>query len=201
MKYDIQSVETIYNGTYFRSRLEATWAVFFERCKWSWEYEPMDLNGWFPDFAIKNNFGDKKDILVEVKPYDLSIVDIGNINDEIKKDLEKISLALGHGKEMLFLGRCPYKTRESHWYEHMCLGLLVRSCEFGIYEVDHAVMNFLPNRGFDVCDELCSYTMRMSGEYDGNQWPAPANTVNIYWGLAKKITQHRHCKKQHGGRR
>lgn len=64
----IKSIPTTYNGINFRSRLEATWAAFFDLIGWNWEYEPFDMNGWIPDFLIK---GCIKDILVEVKPIDL----------------------------------------------------------------------------------------------------------------------------------
>lgn len=65
MKNKFASIPTTYKGIDFRSRLEARWAVLFDLFKWEWEYEPIDLNGWTPDFKIKGN----EDILVEVKPY------------------------------------------------------------------------------------------------------------------------------------
>jgi hypothetical protein len=35
--------------------------------KWSWDYEPIDLNGWIPDFVV----GDfATGAYVEVKPID-----------------------------------------------------------------------------------------------------------------------------------
>ena len=49
----------------FRSRLEAQWAYMFEEFKWKWEYEPIDLLGYIPDFII--DFPKHK-ILVEIKP-------------------------------------------------------------------------------------------------------------------------------------
>ena len=52
MKYDIRAKPTTYNGRLFRSRLEARWAAYFDLLGWAWEYEPFDLNGWSPDFAI-----------------------------------------------------------------------------------------------------------------------------------------------------
>lgn len=58
------AIETVYRNFTFRSRLEAKWAVFFDLCGWSWSYEPKDLNGWIPDFAIG-----ERARLVEVKPY------------------------------------------------------------------------------------------------------------------------------------
>ena len=33
-------IPTKYNGYTFRSRLEARWAMFFDRLKLKWEYEP-----------------------------------------------------------------------------------------------------------------------------------------------------------------
>jgi hypothetical protein len=52
--YDrIPAKPTMYNGRLYRSRLECRWAAFFDLLGWKYEYEPMDLNGWSPDFAIK----------------------------------------------------------------------------------------------------------------------------------------------------
>lgn len=44
---------TMYKGVQFRSRLEATWAAFFDLAGWKWEYEPVDLEGWSPDFYVE----------------------------------------------------------------------------------------------------------------------------------------------------
>lgn len=68
--YTIAAHPTVYRGITFRSRLEAKWAAFFDAAKWKWEYEPLDLNGWVPDFVL---FGERwdvpnKQIFVEIKP-------------------------------------------------------------------------------------------------------------------------------------
>lgn len=73
--YNIKAHPTIYSGVNFRSRLEATWAAFFDLIKWNWEYEPYDLNGWTPDFLVTipcnhSECGRNHKILIEVKPYD-----------------------------------------------------------------------------------------------------------------------------------
>jgi hypothetical protein len=47
-----------------RSRLEARWAAFFDARGWQWDYEPIDLDGYIPDFIISF----KRPVLVEVKP-------------------------------------------------------------------------------------------------------------------------------------
>jgi hypothetical protein len=54
MNYTIKAHPTEYKGVMFRSRLEARWAAFFdlEKRNWMWEYEPVDLEGWTPDFRF-----------------------------------------------------------------------------------------------------------------------------------------------------
>jgi hypothetical protein len=36
-----------------RSRAEARWAAFFDEWDWKWQYEPLDLDGYIPDFLIQ----------------------------------------------------------------------------------------------------------------------------------------------------
>jgi hypothetical protein len=52
MKKNYQSIQTIYKGMRFYSRLEATWACFFDLLKWQWEYHPRTFKCWLPTFAI-----------------------------------------------------------------------------------------------------------------------------------------------------
>lgn len=59
------SIPTDYAGVHFRSRLEAKWAAFFDLAKWRWDYEPLDLLGYVPDFLLSFPSGR---IAVEVKP-------------------------------------------------------------------------------------------------------------------------------------
>lgn len=72
--YNIKAHPTTYNGVEFRSRLEATWAAYFDIMKWEWEYEPIDLKGWVPDFYVKfpcmhNECNGHHELYVEVKPF------------------------------------------------------------------------------------------------------------------------------------
>lgn len=93
--YTIKSHPTSYKGVNFRSRLEATWAAFFDLCGWYWEYEPVDLPGWTPDFIL-----DKR-VAVEVKP--------------IRENLSDVSRFVNSGwsEGMLLLGLCPYDPKNS----------------------------------------------------------------------------------------
>lgn len=74
MNYTIKAHQTQYSGVIFRSRLEARWACFFDLVNWEWKYEPIDLEGWVPDFMVKfpcchSECGGSHELLVEVKPY------------------------------------------------------------------------------------------------------------------------------------
>jgi hypothetical protein len=74
LKYTIKAHPTKYKEVLFRSRLEARWACFFDLASWKWEYEPIDLPGWSPDFRVEFPCGHSEcegshSLLVEVKPY------------------------------------------------------------------------------------------------------------------------------------
>jgi hypothetical protein len=82
MNYTIKAHPTLYKGIQFRSRLEATWAAFFDLAGWKWEYEPEDLElevdgkmvNWDPDFYVTFRCGHSEcygdhSLYVEVKPY------------------------------------------------------------------------------------------------------------------------------------
>jgi hypothetical protein len=43
---------TLFKGVRFRSRLEAKWAAMFDLLKVRWDYEPLDMHGWVPDFVL-----------------------------------------------------------------------------------------------------------------------------------------------------
>lgn len=71
MIYTIKSHPTKYKGVLFSSKLEARWAAFFDLLRVRWEYEPVDLAGWTPDFYvhIACTCGHRHDCLAEVKPF------------------------------------------------------------------------------------------------------------------------------------
>ncbi|MFN9203862.1 MAG: hypothetical protein ACK6DP_12455 [Gemmatimonas sp.] len=72
MKYTHTPHPTTYAGVRFRSRLEARWAAFFDLCQWSWDYEPVELAGWAPDFLVHVSSeitNTRVSLYAEVKPY------------------------------------------------------------------------------------------------------------------------------------
>lgn len=69
--YSIKARQTQYRGVTFRSRLEARWAAFFDECEWQWQYEPVDLACWSPDFLVTfyNWHAKGTSLLCEIKPF------------------------------------------------------------------------------------------------------------------------------------
>lgn len=71
MDRKMKAIPTKYKGIQMRSRLEATWASFFDLLGWKWEYEPCidfpvnDEGRWVPDFEIQRP--NAPGVLVEVK--------------------------------------------------------------------------------------------------------------------------------------
>lgn len=73
----IKPIDTLYNGNYFRSRLEARWAVFFDILGIRYEYEPQGFKNvetgecYLPDFYLPDTYlrlSKRKGIYVEIKP-------------------------------------------------------------------------------------------------------------------------------------
>lgn len=64
---NLKPIETVYKGYRFRSRLEARWAVFFDRIGIEFEYElqgyQLDCGWYLPDFYLSRLEG-----FLEVKP-------------------------------------------------------------------------------------------------------------------------------------
>lgn len=83
LKYDIEAIATPYKGILFRSQLEAHWAAFFDLLGWQWEYEPAQLDGWWPDFFLSH--AGKRRVAIEVKPFDLSAPPTGDVEETLEK--------------------------------------------------------------------------------------------------------------------
>jgi hypothetical protein len=91
----MKPIETKYNGLRFRSRLEARWAVFFDRLNLKYQYEPeayvIDGINYLPDFYLP-----ELNLFIEIKPI-----------DPPGEELEKI-IAFSRHKEILLLVGSPY---------------------------------------------------------------------------------------------
>lgn len=107
MKYDKESVNSIYNGQLFKSKLEAKWAFMFDRFEWKWSYEPKKTGGKVPDFILKGN---PFNVLVEVKPQ------IFQTKEWLKELYEAYKLTQNH---ILVVSDKPFYFDS---YDILCLG-------------------------------------------------------------------------------
>jgi len=90
---------TWYNNYYFRSKLEAKWAVFFDLMKIVWEYEPEaftceDGSQYTPDFYLPHVFlrDEQRGVYLEIKP--LSYEDNQQYIKRISSSLKEKQLVL-----------------------------------------------------------------------------------------------------------
>lgn len=109
-----QPKPTWYNNYYFRSKLEAKWAVLFDHMKITWEYEPEtficdDKTQYTPDFYLPNSYmRDDKGLFLEIKPEGF------NDPDYIRRiitSLEEDNLALVCGDPFRVIVDESYITR------------------------------------------------------------------------------------------
>lgn len=180
------AIPTRYNGTEFRSRLEARWAAFFDLIGWQWEYEPIDLPGWIPDFILTG----ATTVLVEIKPAEtLDGFDLHKINEARR--------AGNDTHETLLLGRKPLLhgdyCRIVGWHTGHELGCADREEWDGDgYEACANEAVFLTSgTHIDYCSNTMSYQGRLTGFYDGNAYLTGNHYQDIEqaWDQAGNVTR------------
>lgn len=135
----VRAIPTEYGGCNFRSRLEARWAAFFDIVGWSWDYEPIDFNGWCPDFSLQGHHGL---IYVEVKPAEW----LNRRNNSISLDHAHFGKVFSNGpksSDILLLGIGPV-IKEEKFY--------IGSCNSPSYEIDIAIGS-IEHRNWDSSEE------------------------------------------------
>ena len=96
---------TEYGGTTFRSQLEARWAAYFDRQGIAWEYEPVQFDGWTPDFRLELG---GVETYAEVKPV-----------SEFPMDVAQRILNAGCSGDIFILGQRPrhaWRYRDDGWH-------------------------------------------------------------------------------------
>lgn len=99
------SIQTIYRGIEYRSRLEARWAAFFDGIGWQHTYEPFDGAGYIPDFLIHG----ERPLLIEIKPAQSPADYYG----AVRKTTVGVS-GRWHG-DILILGVDPFPRLSHSW--------------------------------------------------------------------------------------
>lgn len=105
----IKAIETVYDGYKFRSRLEARWAVFWNKMGLGYDYEPegFDLGiAWYlPDFWLR-----ELQWYVEIKPFfpDWSVDPPANLPEKIRYMDLADELACVNNKNVLVIEGSPW---------------------------------------------------------------------------------------------
>jgi hypothetical protein len=176
----MKAIPTTYRGIQFRSRLEATWAAFFDNMRWGWEYEPFDLSGWIPDFALTSELTAPRPVLVEVKPISAFDYDVAGKIDGA--DDEHEVLLVGVGPIFSADRVSPGWLREGGWWS---------SAVFGRWKGSENEKNN-PNCVIGFCHSELSYIDRITGSYDGGHYgdgPFSEGEVSALWADAKNKVQ------------
>lgn len=176
----IAAIPTKYRGLQFRSRLEAQWAAFFDLLEWPWEYEPLDLNGYIPDFVLLFEAPGKK-VLVEVKPA----LDA----EQMKPHMGKI-IGSGWADDFLIVGATgPTAIRIGPWDSHQVhIGLLY---DFS-WSMEGAARIGLCRQGHWGFDhDEASWACRVCGTHKGITYGNRLEPLQELWHRAKNLTQWR----------
>lgn len=185
----IHAIETRYKGLTFRSRLEATWAAFFDLWGWEglWKYEPIDLNGYIPDFIMDFPWAP---LLIEVKPA-VALKELWDHADKIEKS--------GWKHDALIVGAGLFRGEDNDWQQVSGLlsqkdfwdveqpqdigwcwgnGIVFRCLRCGLPSVHHA-------------DH--SWNCYICGAYEGNAHigPLASNETGPLWAKAHTLTRWR----------
>lgn len=157
----IRVIPTVYKGYRFRSRLEARWAVFFDKAGIEWDYEPegYDLGelGWYlPDFYLKNvhmRSDESPGIWIEIKPVTPSDFEVEKLEKLVDGLEAKGALLIGAPTgEVDAKGEHAYHMEISHDCHDICMDFFkCGSC--GSVKID-----FLDSHNFHCksCDEKSS---------------------------------------------
>lgn len=170
----IPAIPTRYNGRQYRSRLEARHAAFYDLLGFDFEYEPLDLNGWIPDFAIR---GKETTLLVEVKP----ISEFDQQTFQKMRSASRWEQSWEQSTELLLVG--AYLGQSTYCEDTITLGWLE--------ENEQAVIGMW-NGKYGLCSDLNSYRDRISEAYLGGRWGyANQDEIRSLWAEAGNIVQYK----------
>lgn len=177
----MQAIPTVYAGVRFRSRLEARWAAFFDLCAWPWTYEPMDLDGYIPDFVLRFEPGP---LLVEVKPI------MTDQDPALQTAGEKIA-GSGWQNEALIVGvdLMPYR----YIVDGVHVGWLSEGAKMG-WPWGPAVIGVCGKSHpahVGLCHAEQSYHCRVCGQHDGTQVVDEDGVVRARMAQARNTVQWR----------
>jgi hypothetical protein len=183
VKYTRRAIPTTYAGVNFRSRLEARWAAFFDLCGWRWQYEPIDLAGWIPDFVLLSDV--QKPVLVECKPL-IGTFEPGETGEKMEAACRGTEW---EGRELLLVGAGLWEAERP--YDRLALGLIAEATSDGLWWQAALVGGFHENGRIDFTPDTGWYEGRLFGAH----YKCPGGDCNLndylasIWNKAGNKTQ------------
>jgi hypothetical protein len=142
---------TWYNNYYFRSKLEAKWAVFFDLMKIKWEYEPEpftcdDGSQYTPDFYLpKTYLRNTKGVYVEIKPEGFN--ELG-YNQRIASSLKNSQLIVLYGDPIRAIIDVHTRNNSNEqlcpWWDDYMVFMYCDSCNTSKFEFNEGNYYFCP---------------------------------------------------------
>lgn len=198
-EYQYEAIPTKYGGIWFDSRQEARWAIFLDRLGVEWSYQPLDLDGWFPDFlltfpAVQYSNGDGKTALTSKREF---LVEVKPITEFHEPTAERMWAA--HQGATILLGREP---ADDEWGDHLRIGWWVDNFAGGedsedgwqdSEEVagDEVIIGTCSTcHQISPCSAVQSYQCRRCGSNPGYPVETPQGWQGL-WAEAVNITKYR----------
>lgn len=185
---EVHAIPTVYKGIEFRSRLEAKWAAMFDQLGWPWEYEPVDLMGYIPDFILKWDHGHT---ICEVKP--------STTIDELHEAIPKIERS-GWDGEAMIVGGCLHHDA----YRSPCIGIITARSDvaeqaeasgddaydgwwWGPAQIHHCASCW----NYSIHHLHAGWQCRLCGAHDGDRYLMSIG-VDDFWAKATNIVKYQH---------
>lgn len=173
-----QGIPTVYRGIEFRSRVEARWAAMFTNLGWSWEYEPVDADGYIPDFLVQGG----KPMFVEVKA--------AISHQDYMDATPKAEALVPYGTDVLIVGASPFPLMPGGFNnepDYTPAGVLGEHHDSGIlcWSSGNWIVCRNCNR-VSVFHSLNSFQGRPCGCYDGDHFLGhpPIEAIRTAWNRA-----------------
>lgn len=174
-------IPTVFRGIEYRSRLEARWAALFTQLSWEFTYEPIDGNGYIPDFVV---YGEQP-VMVEVKPA----VTLDEYRAPIAKAESGLEGRWDH--DILIVGTRPYIPALGGWERGA--GLLgERACDISEWAWDVGSWFRCRECGnHGIFHNTMSFTGRPCGHYDGDGHLGQphADLLETMWAIANNAVK------------
>jgi ribosomal protein L37E len=181
----MKAIPTRYKGVQFRSRLEARWAAMFDLLEWRWEYEPIDLEGYIPDFVLMFPAGR---VLVEIKPA----FTVAELLQQAAAKVDSTTWMSGNRNNAVIFGATCAPTDEWSSEAACALRQLYETDSGSNYPGTWDAGEWFTCRDCgrpSLLHSVQSYVCTVCGAYDGDHHISGAPNIRALWAEAGNAVQ------------